>query len=121
MDRDRPSTLIPARHRDCRKSTRIGQLLNDLSLLLLGLPKNQRFWKGMEMFLEHQARAQDQRMRSVYGHFQGNLQNLLEVSRQAGIKNVVSTVASNLKDCAPFASLHDLGTSSDKSQEWSQI
>lgn len=43
-------------------------------------------------------------MQRVYGHFQENLRAILTAARRAGAKVVLSTMATNLRDCPPFAS-----------------
>jgi tetratricopeptide (TPR) repeat protein len=84
------------------KSTRTGQLLDALRWKLAsGKPKS---WEGMEMFLKQQVTHDDPRMAKVYSHFEQNLREIVEVGRKSGAQVIVSTVASNLKDCPPFAS-----------------
>jgi len=58
------------------------------------------------MFVGHQVRQDDPRMETVYAHFERNLADILRTGTSHGAKIVVSTVISNLKDCAPFASEH---------------
>jgi tetratricopeptide (TPR) repeat protein len=81
------------------RSTRIGQLLTKV-----GTQKRQ--WGGMEMFMDKQVRAESPLMKYVYDNYEANLRDTIAVARAAGARVIVSTVATNLKDCAPFASLH---------------
>src|ERR1022692_2681369 len=75
----------------------------------------------MEMFLNQQIPADDPRMNAVYAHFSRNLSYIISAGRQSGAGVVVSTVAVNLKDCAPFGSEHRQGlTEADKSK-WEQL
>ena len=60
----------------------------------------------MQMFAKNQVRQDDPRMPTVYAHFQRNLDDILRMGVDSGAKIVLSTVASNLKDCPPFGSLH---------------
>jgi tetratricopeptide (TPR) repeat protein len=60
-------------------------------------------WKGMGMFLDQQLRADDPQLKWVYDSHNKNLSDILAESRQAGVHVVMSTVASNLRDSAPFA------------------
>ena len=60
-------------------------------------------WKGMGMFLDQQLRADDPQLKWVYDSHKKNLSDILVESRQAGVHVVMSTVASNLRDSAPFA------------------
>jgi len=72
----------------------------------------------MEMFLERQIPADDLRLKSLYGHFASNLE---DIGRAAGRKPaavIYCTVAVNLKDCPPFASKHRVELSSGRREEW---
>ncbi|MGC2058954.1 MAG: tetratricopeptide repeat protein [Candidatus Sulfotelmatobacter sp.] len=95
-------------------STRIGQLLTKL-----GTPK--RDWGGMAMFMDKQVRANSPLMTYVYANYEQNLRDTIAVARRAGAKVIVSTVATNLLDCAPFASLHREGLSADDLRSWSAL
>lgn len=88
------------------KATRIGQLFERLIGVLDKRPASKKAWTGMAMFLKSQVRQDDPRMRRVYANFQRNLADILAEGRRKGARIVVSTVASSLKECAPFASLH---------------
>jgi hypothetical protein len=58
----------------------------------------------MEMFVHQQVRADDPRMIPVYHHFDRNLEDILAVGKKAGARIVLSTIAVNLRDCAPLGS-----------------
>ena len=90
------------------KATRVGQLLDELRQRFRAGSKAPSSWGGMEMFLEQQVRQDDPRMKVVYDHFRRNLEDVLLVARRSGIRVLVGSVVSNLKDCAPFASEHRL-------------
>jgi tetratricopeptide (TPR) repeat protein len=90
----------------CLKSTRLGQALEAIRQRLRKDASPAKSWGGMEMFVDQQVRQDDPRMARVYHHFEQNLRDLLATGRRAGVKLIVSTVASNRKDCAPFGSLH---------------
>ena len=102
------------------KATRAGQLLDAARRRLDQPPAGQSEWGGMRMFLEHQVRADDPRMQAVYHHFERNLTDILETGRRSGAGMVVSTVAVNLKDCAPFASAHRPGLDRTDEAKWRQ-
>ena len=72
----------------------------------------------MKMFLDQQVRADDPRMNAVYDHFERNLADILRAGHRRGVGMVVSTVAVNLKDCAPFASAHRPGLSGADKAKW---
>jgi tetratricopeptide (TPR) repeat protein len=96
------------------RSTRIGQLLTKV-----GTPKSE--WRGMAMFLDKQVRASSPLMNYAYANFEHNLRDTIAVARDAGARVIVSTVATNLKDCAPFGSLHREGLGPDALRSWSAL
>ncbi|HKN17169.1 MAG TPA: tetratricopeptide repeat protein [Candidatus Sulfotelmatobacter sp.] len=107
---------LPAiRARIALNSTRLGQLVGNASG---GTRNNAAEWRGMEMFLERQVRADSPQMRPVYGNFAANLRDIGAVARRSGSHVLISTVATNLKDCAPFASLHREGIRPDELNSW---
>ncbi len=67
-------------------------------------------WKGMGMFLDQQLRATDPQLNWVYASYKKNLSDILATGRRAGVRILISSAASNLRDSAPFASL-DAGKS----------
>ena len=80
-------------------ASRTGQLVTKL-----GTPKQQ--WRGMELFLDKQVRADSPLMQYAYANFADNLRDTIAAGQRAGARVIVSTVATNVRDCAPFASLH---------------
>jgi tetratricopeptide (TPR) repeat protein len=93
------------------RSTRVGQLLTKL-----GAQKKE--WGGMEMFLDKQVPASSPLMKYAYANFEANLRDTIAVARAAGARVIVSTVATNLKDCASFASMHREGLSQEDLRAW---
>ncbi|MFO1514656.1 MAG: hypothetical protein U1F83_17395 [Verrucomicrobiota bacterium] len=87
------------------KTTRTGQLLDSFIEKLHPPPASKSEWGGMMMFLDQAVRADDPRMNRVYEHFGRNLSDIMAAGRRAGAGVVVSTVAVNLKDCAPLRPL----------------
>jgi len=98
------------------KETRTGQLLDD-AIESVG-HRGPRAWGGMEMFLKQQVRQTDPRMATVYSHFEENLTDIFKFAEGSGAKIVVSTVGSNLRDCAPLASLHRANLPPLVTAEW---
>ena len=96
------------------RSSRIGQLVTKL-----GTQKQE--WRGMEMFLDKQVRASSPLMAHAYANFERNLRDTIAVGRGAGAKVIVATVATNLKDCAPFGSLHREGLAEDDLRSWTAL
>lgn len=61
-------------------------------------------WGGMEMFLNRRVAADDPRLARTYSEFRRNLQDIVSAAQGAGAQVMLSTVATNLAGCAPFAS-----------------
>ncbi len=100
------------------KATRTGELLDWLRQAVQRTPTAKSEWGGMRMFLDQKVRAADPRMDTVYRNFQRNLADMIRAGRDSGAGVVVSTVAVNLRDCAPFASLHRANLSPSQTAEW---
>jgi len=96
------------------RSTRVGQLLTKLGA-------QRKEWGGMEMFLDKQVRASSPLMKYTYANFEANLRDTIAVARASGARVIVSTVATNLKDCAPFASMHREGLSPEDLRSWNAL
>ncbi|HEY1484207.1 MAG TPA: tetratricopeptide repeat protein [Candidatus Acidoferrum sp.] len=96
------------------RSSRLGQLLTQA-----GSPRSE--WRGMEMFLEKQVRADAPALQHTYENFSRNLEDIVQAAHAAGAKVFLSTVATNLKDCPPFSSLHRDGMNSRALKEWSSL
>jgi tetratricopeptide (TPR) repeat protein len=103
------------------KTTRVGQLIDTLHLKIHKPPPEKSEWGGMEMFLNQQVRMDDPRMETVYDHFSRNLADVIRTGRKNGAGIVVSTVAVNLKDCAPFGSEHRRGLTAADESKWEQL
>jgi len=86
------------------RTTRLGQLIDAAGERWREPSTNNREWGGMQMFLDQQVREDDPRLTTVYRSFERNLSDIIRVGHESGAGVVVSTVAVNLKDCAPFAS-----------------
>src|SRR5215472_8416236 len=95
-------------------STRIGQLVTRMG-------EQKKEWRGMEMFLDKQVRASSPLMRYSYENFERNLRDTVAIARASGARVIVSTVATNLKDCAPFASLHREDISENELRSWNNL
>jgi tetratricopeptide (TPR) repeat protein len=100
------------------KATRIGQLLERLAGRFGARAAAQKSWQGLNMFKDHQVRLNAPSRQRAYENFAGNLEDILRAGNRSGVPVILSTVASNLKDCAPFASLHKLALSADRQSAW---
>lgn len=84
------------------KSWRFGQVMAQI----LEPPQPQfEEWRGLQFFERSQLAADDPRLERVYHHFAGNLQQIVRAGARAGARVIISTVAVNLKDWPPFASI----------------
>jgi tetratricopeptide (TPR) repeat protein len=97
------------------RSTRTGELAESL---LGSRETGGAEWQGMQLFLDHLVPADDPRLKTTYAHFEANLADICTAGAWAGAKVIVCTVAVNLKDCAPFASVHRSGLTEARRAEW---
>ena len=103
------------------KSTRIGQLLDALGRRLKTNSSDLKKWGGMEMFMNNRLGYDDPARLRAYANFNGNLEDILRNAHKTDVPVILSTMAVNLKDCAPFASIHAAGLSKDRESEWNKI
>ncbi len=103
------------------KATRFGQLLSTLAQRMGGSSRAPAVWTGMDMFLEKQVRHDDDDLTTVYSHFEKNLLDIKAVALKANAKVMLSTIATNLRDNPPFASLHRVGIAQDDLARWRRL
>lgn len=103
------------------KSTRLGQLLDSLLNGVRGSSAAPEAWGGIGMFSKNQLRHDDEGRLRAYENFKGNLADILSTGQQAGVPIILSTVASNLRDCAPFASVHSSELAATQVSEWEKL
>ncbi len=103
------------------KTTRVGQLLARLRAHLGARRQAPSRFEGLAMFLKYRLRQTDPRMKTVYSHFARNLADILALAREHGVRVVLSTVVTNLKDCAPFGSEHRPGLGAGQLRQWRQL
>jgi tetratricopeptide (TPR) repeat protein len=87
------------------QEARLGQMLMMLGRKLTGAGKHGPSWGGMKMFIENRIGPADPRKEIVYQNFRRNLEDILQAGRRAGVPVLLNTVAVNLEDSPPFASL----------------
>jgi tetratricopeptide (TPR) repeat protein len=87
------------------QATRIGQLLMNLERQMKGKASGPGVWGGLQMFLGNELRPDDPRKAVVYKNFQRNLTDILRAGHRSGAAIILNTVAVNLKDCPPFATM----------------
>jgi tetratricopeptide (TPR) repeat protein len=103
------------------KRTRLGQLIDRWVQNVSAGSAETQHWEGMKMMLKEQVRATDPALQRVYDNFSHNLNDMLTIAEQAGIKSIVSSVSCNLKDCAPFASLNRMDLAANAKGEWQRL
>lgn len=87
------------------QQTRLGQLLSALARGLHPAGAGASSWGGMEMFMGNQLAPDDARKKAVYRNFSRNLDDIVRAGLASGTKILLNTVAVNLRDCPPFASM----------------
>jgi len=110
----RGSSLPLIRANILLRSTRVGQLL---AWLGHAGQEQELAWAS----LDEQVRADSPLMGHVYENFATNLNDIVAAARSSGARVFINTVATNLRDCAPFASLHREGMGDDALRSWSAL
>lgn len=100
------------------KTTRLGQLLDATIDRLTPAGSGPASWGGMKMFLDAKTRHAEPKRRRTDEHFARNLKDILRTARHAGVPVILCTVATNLKDCAPFATLHPAQFTEGQQRDW---
>ena len=103
------------------KATKTGQLFDALRSATQKNSAGSGEWEGMKAFVNYKLAGSDPRLGAVYENFGHNLKDIIAAGQNSGAKIILSTVAVNLKDCAPFASLHRAGLSESQSNDWQRL
>ena len=103
------------------KATRTGQLFDTVRQAAQKASAESGAWEGMRAFVKYKVAESDPRLGAVYENFGQNLKDIIAAGRNSGAKIILSTVAVNLKDCAPFASLHRSDLSESQLNEWNRL
>lgn len=103
------------------RSLRLGQLLHNALQSFISSPVEQERWLGMEMFIHNEVPASDPRLERVYANFRHNLDAICTNITKRKIPLVLSTVGTNLRDCAPFASKHREGITNAQLSQWQTL
>jgi tetratricopeptide (TPR) repeat protein len=102
------------------RGTRLGQLVQRALQAIGPAGAALKEWRGMEMFARNTVAAGDPRLEAVYANFAANLDEIIGLTARSGAKVVLSTVAVNVKDCAPFVSVHATGMTPEQLTAWQQ-
>jgi tetratricopeptide (TPR) repeat protein len=100
------------------RSTRTGQLVQRLVSKLSAQGNGAPEWRGMEMFTGRTVTAGDPRLKRVYDNFSANLSAILSAAARRNTPVALCTVAVNVRDCSPFASVHRPGLPPAQLQSW---
>ena len=102
------------------KEARLGQALDAVATRLRQGKQAPGEWRGMEMMARQRVRHDAPETARVHRHFKRNLEDILQAGTQAKVPIVLCTVATNLRDCAPFASLHRKGITPAEVDTWEE-
>lgn len=103
------------------RETRLGQLLHNLAAKWRRGGEAPGEWEGMSMFLDHKIHPNDPAKETVYSHFRENLEDIVQLGLDSGASVLISTVASNLRDSAPFASAHTPDLTEAQMEKWREL
>ena len=85
--------------------TRVGQFMMALARRVHGKAGQPSSWGGMEMFLGSRLAPDAPSKQRVYRSFQRNLDDIVAAGLGSEAKIILNTVAVNLRECPPFASV----------------
>lgn len=103
------------------RATRLGQFLEDRVRQLRAGGDATQSWEGMKTFLSHLVAPNAPERATVRANFQRNLEDIIGAGLASGARPIVCTVAGNLKDCAPFASMHQRTFASEEQGRWDAL
>jgi tetratricopeptide (TPR) repeat protein len=103
------------------KAARLGQLLTNLANSVGAKRNVPKEWLGLEMFLDNQVQADTPALEAVYRNFQRNLKDIRRIASKSRSEIIFCTVASNLKDNPPFASMHRPDLTPADMKKWDDI
>lgn len=99
---------------------RVGQLLTAWARKLGGRSAKASAWRGMEMFMENRVAPDSPKKERVYQTFDQNLAAIVQTGLDAGAKIILNTMAVNLKDSPPFASMLNSNLAAAARQKFEQ-
>ncbi|MBK9139052.1 MAG: tetratricopeptide repeat protein [Verrucomicrobia bacterium] len=114
-------SLAPVRARLALQSTRLGQLLAAGAAKWRGTPTTLTNWTGLRMFEGQEIPPDDPRRAVVHQNFARNAEAIVRAGVNAGARVILSSVAVNLRDCAPFASRHAGTVTESARTEWERL
>jgi tetratricopeptide (TPR) repeat protein len=116
------SSLSLIRSLQALKRTRIWQATDTLiQKFQPDAGKEEIEWQGMQMFSEFTVPHDDQRLVDVYGHYESNLRDMIEILQDKKMHVILSSVPVNLRHSAPFGSSHKNGITDSQLQQWNEL
>lgn len=103
------------------KRARLGQLIDEVAGALRARGKPPVEWSGMSLWENQRINPSDPGPEQVYKNFSANLREIVAAGRRAGIPIILCTVATNLRDCAPFASVHGASLAGADLDRWNEL
>lgn len=103
------------------RRTRTGQLLAALGHRSGRTGGKPAGWGGMGMFLQHGIAEADPRLATTRALFRENLAAIAASGRSAGATVLLCTVPTNVRDFAPFLSLHRPDLSTADLARWQEV
>lgn len=103
------------------RATKLGQLLENSFRRVASDRDGTVTWEGMKTFLTHLVPPNAPEREAVRRNFQKNLADMIDAGLSSGARPIVCTVAGNLKDCAPFASMHRRTLAADEQGRWNAL
>lgn len=77
--------------------------------------------QDMEFFRRQRLALDDPRRDAVYQHYEQNLRDICRFAERAGAQTLLCTVAVNLRDFPPLASLHRSGLTAESLSQWEKF
>ncbi len=97
--------------------TRIGGLIRFLAALRAE-GRTVHGFDGLAMFVDNPVPHNDPRLTAVYRRYERNLERMIESAHAAGARVLLSTVAVNIADCPPSASMSKPTLSPEAERSW---
>lgn len=96
------------------RTTRLRQLVDNLK----PAPKDPGIPPDIDAFRAHWVAVDDPDRAPVWDNYRANLEAICATAKRAGARTLLSTVSVNLRDCAPFASLHRSDLTDEELETW---
>jgi len=103
------------------KTLRVGQLIDGRLRSMDWMQGENYRDQDMAFFREHRIAPDDPRIEETAANFQANLADMCRAARGAGARVILSTVATNLRDCPPLGSLHRSDLSPADEARWQAL